>query len=101
MKRSILIIGVLVGLASCKSRMQGYETISIDSCQYIEAYYSSGYTLTHKGNCDNPAHNILNGVKLVHVYHPIDYNIDIAYQPTGNLFKSDSSVWMANGNNHE
>ncbi len=34
----------------------------IDSCQYLEYNYGEGnyrvYSLTHKGNCDNPTHPV-------------------------------------------
>lgn len=37
-----------------------YQEVIIDSCEYIigrdDLPYNGGYFLTHKGNCNNPAH---------------------------------------------
>lgn len=32
------------------------HVIRIDGCQYLERYWDRSYSLTHKGNCDNPIH---------------------------------------------
>lgn len=32
------------------------HVIRIDGCQYLERYWDRSFTLTHKGNCDNPIH---------------------------------------------
>lgn len=39
----------------------GYNIITIDSCEYIEVSYALGsrsgyYSITHKGNCKNKIH---------------------------------------------
>lgn len=40
---------------------KGYTILEIDGCQYIEVSFGTGsnvgyYSLTHKGNCNNPIH---------------------------------------------
>ena len=33
-----------------------YRVVVIDKCEYIEVANGSSYSLTHKGNCNNPIH---------------------------------------------
>lgn len=63
MKRSILIIGVLGGLAACDPPERGlnvdYRLHTIDSCEYIAPVGYGGFT--HKANCSNPIHGKCSG----------------------------------------
>lgn len=69
--KTLLVIAFCVLVAGCDSSPNGgysgaspqsYETIVIEQCQYIQVvngpsfanFYS--YSLTHKGNCNNPIH---------------------------------------------
>lgn len=57
MKKIILLIFIALMMVGCDfknqdgsyntSRSLSYETIVIDSCEYVESYYK----LAHKGNC--------------------------------------------------
>lgn len=33
-----------------------YAIVRIDGCQYITRHWDRSFTITHKGNCDNPIH---------------------------------------------
>lgn len=68
MRYFLLILVVLI--VSCNDKMSGkrlkaarpsydYQVVVIDSCEYIELDLLTSYhvyTLTHKGNCNNPIH---------------------------------------------
>lgn len=70
MKRVLLVTVFLVFTLSCGSPLsaeksrdsgKGYTVKTIEGCEYIEVYFAIGstngyYSLTHKGNCKNPAH---------------------------------------------
>ena len=64
MRELIIIIATiaLMLFSSCetpdgeRTKKEGYSTVEIDSCEYIEISYLLGtqygyYSLTHKGNC--------------------------------------------------
>jgi hypothetical protein len=74
MKISIVLLAFAMSFASCKpegqeivrkdnntSPLYDYRIIAIDNCQYIEVEYgiseSRIYSLTHKGDCNNPKHS--------------------------------------------
>ena len=68
-KGFIVIIGMaLLTLCGCNNGEQEkhnnsydeYNVVIIDSCQYfkISSYGWGHYTLTHKGNCENPIHKL-------------------------------------------
>ena len=71
MKKALIILAVI--FVGCKQPSQksenigdGYYVKTIDSCQYI-IYENSisvannySYSITHKGNCNNPIHKTYN-----------------------------------------
>lgn len=55
-----LVIG---GLFGCKKPQRTYKVDGItiqlfdfDGCQYLKTSVKGGYSVTHKGNCNNPIH---------------------------------------------
>ena len=62
----LLSVGVVQGCNSGnQDKLQPVEInskwrfITIDSCEYIENSWSSAAAITHKGNCKNPIHKVI------------------------------------------
>jgi hypothetical protein len=81
MNRRIALLSLigLAGMAACTSPVtgdkevdtgKGYVIKTIDGCQYLEVSSLIGanngyYSITHKGNCNNPIHRLDKSEKSV------------------------------------
>lgn len=67
MKNILIALGVVsLLITSCTkgdelknmNSFKKFEIVKIDNCEYINWGVAYGYiNITHKGNCNNPAHN--------------------------------------------
>lgn len=66
--RTLVMIIAIIFMVACetpdgdRTKKEGYSILTIDGCEYIEVSSMIGsnngyYSITHKGNCNNPIHH--------------------------------------------
>lgn len=92
MKRLLIFIGLLALLSCGKERskhrvdaLDRYTIVVVDGCEYLEVQggYADNryYSLTHKGNCNNPVHPRVNKSVGNNDYYPIDGYMTVGDPP--------------------